>query len=276
MVGVRLNLKMANIVVLALILFGIVVYLRQHQSRPAAAEAPQPSASAEAAPASSSTAPSSSAATPANPAPGAAAVAALRSAATKRMPRLAFLGSSLTAGCCTSDFGHTWPYLLQRRLEAAVGGLNVTRHVYPGTSLPQIVSKGGPAATVADAPDVVVFETSGTNDCGQGVTEADSDKALASALSTLRKSLPHAVIVVQTSSPKTDRKLCAGGITYAHFMSDQATFLRGQKGVLFFDLYAAMDARIGKNLKPYLHDITHPNDAGAALWASLLERYLGV
>ena len=44
----------------------------------------------------------------------------------------------------------------------------------------------------------------------------------------------------------------------------------------FFDLYAAMDARIGKNLKPYLHDITHPNDAGAALWASLLERYLGV
>lgn len=240
------------------------------------------SASAQAsAPASGATAAS---ATPRDPsatpssssAPGAAASTYLRLLSKTGKPRVAFLGSSLTAGCCTSDFGHTWPYLVQRKIETTIGPITVLRHVYPGTSLPNILAQGGVKATIADKPDLVLLETSGTNDCGQGVTVAKSQTALASALTQLRQGLPKALIVVQTSSPKTDPKLCAGGLTYPQFMADQASFLQKQKGVLFFDLYTAMSQAIGKHLSPYMHDQTHPNDAGAAVWAKLLEAYLGL
>jgi lysophospholipase L1-like esterase len=209
-------------------------------------------------------------------APGAQAVVRLREVARTRKPVVTFLGSSLTAGCCTTDFGHTWPYLVQRRLEDTVGVLTITRHVFPGAALPEIVAKGGILATIGDKPDLVVFETSGTNDRGQGITEAASDEALGNALKQLRRGLPQAVIIVQTSSPKSDPRPCAGGITYPQFMAHQAGFLDKQHEALFFDLYAAMDAKIGGNLKPYLHDITHPNRAGAAVWAALLEAYLGI
>ena len=268
------NLLLVIMTVIVIAGAGYVLTHNTHQaSNPPIASVPAASVPGQTA-APGSSLPSST--TPAAAAPGAAAIAHLRSIAATRKPVVTFLGSSLTAGCCTTDFGHTWPYLVQQRLQATVGALTVTRHVYPGSSLPEIVSKGGPAATVADKPDLVVFETSGTNDCGQQVPEAASDKALAATLRTLRGGLPDAVIVVQTSSPKTDATPCADGHSYEQFMAHQSQVLAKTPGILFFDLYAAMAAKVGRNLTPYMHDMTHPNDAGAAVWAGLLENYLGL
>lgn len=200
-------------------------------------------------------------------------------ASSGRVPVLAGLGSSVTAGD-GAPLQYTPTTQLGRALATIPGleGLTVKVDGYSGETLSGMEAKGGLRAVIDQRPDVLLFEACGLNEYGGNAPVAATKQTLRSQLRRLRAALPDTLIVVTSPSSRPDAGPNYARLTYRQYLDAELEVAR-EEGVATLDVeraYADAVKRSGAPLSAFLVDGVHGNARGYTLWATILEAYVGL
>lgn len=213
-------------------------------------------------------------------APGYAIVRKLQAVAeTGRVPLLAGLGSSVTAGD-----GAPLKYTPTRQLAAALTGLagleglTVEVNGYSGQTLAGMDAKGGIQKAIEQKPDVLIFEACGLNEYGSSGSVSTTERTLRLQLGRLRVALPETLIVVTTPSAMIDKGPNSANATYREYLDGEIAVAKTE-GFPVLDVervYALAVKESQTSIDAFLVDGVHGNARGYTLWATILETYVGL
>jgi lysophospholipase L1-like esterase len=212
----------------------------------------------------------------AQPAPGSIA-AWLRTVADRQgSVRIAFLGSSGTAGQGASR-GEGWTDRLVQDLAAVRIRAVPTNLAVAAASSSVIAAPWTVQAAIQAHPDLVFVETGAVADWAQGVPPETSLENLDRLYAKLHAALPDARIVWLSPNPiQAETVRNAAGATYADYLDQEAAHARA-RGWTYIDVHAAMADALQAEAKPLssiLVDAYHVGAAGARLWAVAVEQAL--
>ena len=209
--------------------------------------------------------------------------------------KIAFLGDSITEGCCIENPDSV--YWKQfgfndgcKVYGYGISGTRISRSQRPSKNpRNDLYFKSRLPEMIDDADLVVVF--GGTNDCGHGdapigTMEDRTDDtfygAIHNLITALQEKYPKAQLVFMTPSRRDEEPweyIDAEGNKTPRYLPDYVAIIKEvvtSRGIPVFDLYQAWDfhPEISENVKRYIPDGLHPSDEGHQEIYRHLKRFL--
>ena len=209
--------------------------------------------------------------------------------------KIAFLGDSITEGCCIDNIENVYWKRIGRAANCEVygygiSGTRISRSQRPSKNTrDDLYFKSRLPEMIDDADIVVVF--GGTNDCGHGdapigtMDDRTDDTfygAIHNLITSLQEKYPKAQLVFMTPSRRDEEPwnyVDYEGVTTPRYLPDYVAIIKEvvtSRGIPVFDLYQAWDFKpeIPENVKRYIPDGLHPSEEGHEMIAQHLMGFL--